>query len=176
MCVDYRKLNDVTIKDRTPLPRIDETFDRLGEAAVFSKFDLEEAYYLIRIAEGDQWKTAFRTCYGHYEYEVMPFGLTGAPASFQALMNETLREYIDKFVAVYIDDIVIYSKTIEEHRGHIKMVLTKLREAHLKLKLSKCEFHKKEIEFLGYVVGQEGMKMDQKKVQAIEEWKVPKSL
>ena len=172
-CIDYRKLNDLTRKNRYPLPRIDELQDRLLGAKWFTAIDIRDAYYRIRMKEGEEWKTAFRTRWGLYEYQVMPFGLTNAPASFQALINDTLREYLDDFVLAYLDDILIYSLTYEEHVQHVRKVLTKLREKDLPVKLSKCEFHKHSISFLGYIVSEQGLSPDPKKIKAIEEWPEP---
>ena len=123
LCVDYRELNAITIKDCYPLPLISELRDKLGRAIIFTALDLPNGYNLIRIKEGEEWKTAFRCKFGHYEYLVMPFGLTNAPASFQNMMNHVLREFIDKFVVVYLDDILIYSENVEEHREHVRLVL-----------------------------------------------------
>jgi len=142
LCVDYRALNNITIKDRYALPLINELHDRFQGAKVFSKLDLRGAYNLIRIKAGEEWKTAFRTRYGLFEYRVMPFGLTNAPASCQRLMNETLHEYLDIFVTVYLNDILIYSENEKEHVEHVKKVLAKLKTNSLLLKLEKCEFHK----------------------------------
>ena len=176
LCVDYRALNKVTIKNRYPLPLISETLDQLKGAKYFTKLDLRGAYNLIRIAEGDEWKTAFRTRYGLFEYLVMPFGLTNAPATFQTYMNDTLREYLDRFCVVYLDDILIYSKTLEEHRKHVRMVLERLQEAKLYLKAKKCEFTTQRTEFLGYVITPEGIDMDKSKVMAILEWPEPETI
>jgi len=176
LCVDYRALNKITVKNRCPLPLINETMDQLKDATIFSKIDLKGAYNLIRIAEGDEWKTAFRTRYGHFEYLVMPFGLTNAPATFQAFINDVLREYLDHFVVVYLDDILIYSKSKEEHIEHVRKVMKTLLDAQLQAKLSKCEFHKDRVEFLGFVISKEGISMDPKKVQTIQEWKSPSSV
>src|SRR5690606_19053446 len=126
LCVDYRALNKITVKDRCPLPLINETMDQLKEATIFTKLDLKGAYNLIRIKEGDEWKTAFRTRYGHFEYLVMPFGLTNAPATFQAFINDVLREYLDRFAVVYLDDILIFSRNYQEHVGHVRVVMEKL--------------------------------------------------
>src|SRR5437762_8606199 len=141
LCVDYRGLNSVTIKNRYPLPLVGEIMDRLSKAKVFTKLDLRNAYYRIRIREGDEWKTAFRTRYGHFEYMVMPFGLANAPATFQAYINEVLGTYPDEFCVAYIDDILIYSKMLEEHIEHVRKVLKKLLEHSLYIKLEKCQFH-----------------------------------
>src|SRR6185369_1752224 len=171
--VDYRALNKVTIKDRCPLPLINETMDQLKEASIFTKLDLEGAYNLLRIQKNDEWKTAFRTRYGHFEYLVMPFGLSNAPASFQAFINDVLRKYLDHFVVVYLDDILIYSRNKTEHVKHVRQVMKTLIDAKLKAKISKCEFHKTEVEFLGFIISGKGVSMDPKKVQTIQDWKSP---
>ena len=140
MCIDYRDLNNVTVKNKYPLPRIDDLFDQLQGAAVFSKIDLRSGYHQLRVSDDDVSKTAFRTRYGHYEFLVMPFGLTNAQAVFMDLMNRIFRPYLDSFVVVFIDDILIYSRTREEHAEHLRIVLNILRENQLYAKLSKCEF------------------------------------
>ena len=177
-CVDFRALNKLTIKNRYPLPRIDELLDRLQGAKYFSKLDLQSGYHQIRIAEDDGsiQRTAFRTRYGHYEWLVLPFGLTNAPATFQQLMNDILRPYLDQFVIVYLDDICIYSKTKEEHLEHLDKVLTILEQHRLFVGLDKCSFGVQEMEFLGHVVGTEGVKVDPKKVQAVKDWPTPKDV
>jgi hypothetical protein len=175
LCVDYRGLNKVTIPNRCPLPLIPETFDRLGKAKYFTKLDMPGAYNLLRIANGDEWKTAFRCRYGHFEYQVMPFGLMNAPGTFQAFVNDVLREYLDDFVVVYLDDILIYSETLEEHTAQVKKVLQKLADIGINLKLEKCEFDRQEVDFLGFVIGVNGISMDPAKVLAIKEWATPKS-
>ena len=149
MCVDYRALNKQTIKNKYPLPRIEELLDRLHGAKCFSGLDLVNGYYQVRIAKGDIHKTAFRTRYGHYEFLVMPFGLTNAPATFMHLMHDLFGPLLDKFVIVFLDDILIFSKTPEEHEQHLRQVLEILRKAKLYAKLSKCEFFKSSISFLG---------------------------
>ena len=176
LCVDYRGLNKITIKNRYPLPLIGELLDRLGQAKFFTKIDLRNAYNQIRIAEGDEWKTAFRTRYGLFEYRVMPFGLTNAPASFQHLVNFTFRDMLDKFIIVYLDDILIYSSTLEEHHQHVEQVLQRLQEHKLYAKAEKCEFHSRSVEFLGFKVSPDGISMDPGKVQAISEWPSPKNV
>jgi RNase H-like domain found in reverse transcriptase/Reverse transcriptase (RNA-dependent DNA polymerase)/Integrase zinc binding domain/Chromo (CHRromatin Organisation MOdifier) domain/Retroviral aspartyl protease len=170
MCVDYRALNKITIKNKCPLPRIDELFDQLQGATVFSKLDLRSGYHQIRIASGDVEKTAFRTRYGHFEFLVLPFGLTNAPATFQTLMNDIFRDDLDDHVEVFIDDILVYSKDTEDHEVHLRSVLEKLRKHKLYAKLDKCEFFKKKIEFLGHTISKEGVAMNNDKVQAILEW------
>jgi len=171
LCVDYRKLNDITRKDRYALPLIQELQDRFQGTQWFTKLDIPEAYHKIRIKRGDEWKTAFRSRYGHYEYTVMPFGLTNAPASFQRFINDILREHLDKFVTVYLDDILIYTKGNKSlHTHHIQAVLKKLEKAELNLKVDKCEFYKQEIEYLGSVITTTGIRMDPSKIQSIQEW------
>ena len=140
-CVDYRGLNAITKKNRYPIPLIQETLQRLSKAKWFTKLDVIAAFNNLRIKEGHEWLTAFRTRYGLFEYNVMPFGMCNAPSSFQEYMNDTLREFLDSFVTAYIDDILIYSETLEEHRKHIRKVLAKLAEAGLHLDINKCEFH-----------------------------------
>jgi hypothetical protein len=176
MCVDYRALNKITIKNKYPLPRIDELLDRLLGAKYFSKIDLRAGYWQVRIADQDVHKTAFRTRYGHYEFLVMPFGLTNAPATFMHLMQQTLRKFLDDFVIVFIDDILIYSKTLEDHYKHLRLVLQVLRDKQLYAKLSKCDFFQSEIGFLGHVINQYGIKMEPSKVDAVQKWPVPKNV
>jgi len=142
LCIDYCTLNKIIIKNRYPLPRIDELMDRLAGAKYFSKIDLYSGYHQIRIKEDDIPKTAFRTCYGHYEFLVLPFGLTNAPATFMTLMNNIFHDYLDKFVIVYLDDILIYSKTKEEHLQHVRTILETLRKHKLYAKDTKCELIK----------------------------------
>ena len=173
MCIDYRALDNITIKNSYPLPLVDELFDRLQGAKFFSKLDLRSGYHQIRIAPEDVSKTAFRTRYGHFEFLVLPFGLTNAPGTFMHLMHQTFREYLDDFVLVFLDDILIFSKTLEEHERHVKLVLDKLRVSKLYAKESKCEFFKTEVEFLGHMVGRDGIRMMDDKVQAISEWPTP---
>jgi hypothetical protein len=173
LCVDYRGLNAMTVKDWTPLLLIGEALDRLSRAKVYTKLDVKDAYHNIRIAKGDEWKTAFRTKYGIYEYLVMPFGLTNAPASFQRWMNEVLRDYLDVFCIAYLHDILIYSDNIEQHRQHVKMILERVEEVGLKLKASKCEFHTDRMEYLGYIILPSGIQMDLEKVRAVAEWREP---
>ena len=164
LCVDYRELNDITVKNSYPLPLISEIQDRFQKAKYFTKFDIPAAYNRIRIKEGDEWKTAFGTRFGHYEYLVMPFGLTNAPATFQAFINNVLREYLDVFVTAYLDDILIYSETYEEHIIHVNKVLETMKQANLRIKLSKSEFHKPEVKFLGVIIGKDRLKMDKEKI------------
>ncbi|KAI3794647.1 hypothetical protein L1987_37280 [Smallanthus sonchifolius] len=157
MCIDYRELNKLTIKNRYPLPRIDDLFDQLQGSIYFSKIDLRSGYHQLRVQEEDIPKTAFRTRYGYYEFMVMPFGLTNAPAVFMYLMNRVCKPYLDKFVIVFIDDILIYSKTKSDHEQHLKLVLDLLRKEQLYAKFSKCEFWLKEVQFLGHIVNEKGI-------------------
>ncbi|KAL4026595.1 hypothetical protein IC575_015031 [Cucumis melo] len=157
LCIDYRELNKVTVKNRYPLPRIDDLFDQLQGATVFSKIDLRSGYHQLRIKDEDVPKTTFRSRYGHYEFIVMAFGLTNAPAVFMDLMNRVFREFLDTFVIVFIDDILIYSKTEAEHEEHLRMVLQTLRDNKLYAKFLKCEFWLKQVSFLGHVVSKVGL-------------------
>ena len=168
-CVDYRRLNEITKRDRYPLPLIKETLRALSKAIWLTKLDVSSAFYKIRIAEGEEWKTAFRTRYGLFEWLVLPFGLTGAPASFQRFINWVLREYLDEFVSAYLDDIIIYSSgSLEDHREKVKKVLQKLQEYGLYLDINKCSFECKLIKFLGYVIEVgKGIRMDSEKIAAI---------
>jgi len=152
LCVDYRQLNKVTIKNKYPLPRIDDLMDQLHGSSVFSKIDLRSGYHQILVKADDVQKTAFRSRYGHYEYVVMPFGVTHAPAVFMDYVNRIFRPFLDKFVVVFIDDILIYSRTQEEHAEHLRLVLGVLREKQLYAKLSKCEFWLDEVQFLGHAI------------------------
>jgi len=175
LCVDYRGLNAISMKNRHPLPLIGETLDRLGNAKFFSKIDLKDAYHRIPIKRGDEWKTAFRTRYGHFEYLVMPFGLTNAPATFQAYINKALAGLVDDFVVVYLDDILIYSETREEHVRHLREVLARLRKFALYANRKKCDWFTDRVEFLGFIVSVAGVSMDRSRVAAIEEWPTPKT-
>ncbi|KAM6556128.1 hypothetical protein CsatB_003147 [Cannabis sativa] len=175
MCIDYRELNKVTIKNRYPLPRIDDLFDQLQGKKVFSKFNLRSGYHQLRIKNEDIPKTAFRTRYGHYEFMVMSFGLTNAPAAFMDLMNRVFKEYLDQFVIVFIDDILIYSKTEEEHEEHLRLTLQRQREHQLYAKYKKCEFWLSEVAFLGHIITNGGIKVDPAKVAAVKEWPRPKT-
>ncbi|XP_022641613.1 uncharacterized protein LOC106773250 [Vigna radiata var. radiata] len=176
LCVDYRQLNKLTIKNKYPLPRIDDLMDQLHGAAIFSKIDLRSGYHQILVKADDVQKTAFRSRYGHYEYVVMPFGVTNAPAIFMDYMNRIFRPFLDKFVVVFIDDILIYSKTREEHADHLRTVLGVLRERKLYAKLSKCEFWMEEVQFLGHVISAGGISVDPAKVQAVLQWERPKTV
>ncbi|KAJ9556371.1 hypothetical protein OSB04_010985 [Centaurea solstitialis] len=175
MCIDYRELNKLTIKNRYPLPRIDDLFDQFQGAAYFSKIDLLSRYHQMRVHEEDITKTAFRTRYGHYEFLVMPFSLTNAPAVFMDLMNRVCRPYLDKFVIVFIDDILIYSRDKEEHVQHLRLILELLKAEKLYAKFSNCEFWIREVHFLGHVANKEGIHVDPAKIEAIKKWEAPKT-
>ncbi|KAL4025729.1 hypothetical protein IC575_014134 [Cucumis melo] len=176
LCIDYRELNKVTVKNRYPLPRIDDLFDQLQGATVFSKIDLRSGYHQLRIKDEDVPKTAFRSRYGHYEFIVMSFGLTNAPAVFMDLMNRVFREFLDTFVIVFIDDILIYSKTEAEHEKHLRIVLQTLRDNKLYAKFSKCEFWLKQVSFLGHVVSKAGVSVDPAKIEAVTGWTRPSTV
>ncbi|GKB26369.1 putative reverse transcriptase domain-containing protein [Tanacetum coccineum] len=173
MCIDYHELNKLTVKNRYPLPRIDDLYDQLQGARYFSKIDLRSGYHQLRVHEDDIPKTAFRTRYGHLEFTVMPFGLTNAPAVFMDLMNRVCKPYLDKFIIVFIDDILIYSKTKEDHEVHLKLVLELLKKERLYSKFSKCEFWLQEVHFLSHVVNHNSIHVDPSKIEAVKNWKAP---
>jgi hypothetical protein len=175
-CIDYRKLNDITKKDSYPLPRIDKLLERYEGAKWFSSLDLAAGYHQIEMEEKDREKTAFICSQGLFEYNVMPFGLTNAPATFQRMMDKVLKEYIGEFVTVYLDDIMIYSKSFEEHVEHIEKVLMKLKEINAVIKLKKCEFGKRNLEFLGHRVGKDGLQPGVEKVEKIKNMKRPENV
>ncbi|KAL8155848.1 hypothetical protein AgCh_001046 [Apium graveolens] len=170
LCIDYRELNKLTIKNRYSLPRIDDLFDQLKDAIYFSKINLRTGYHQLKIKPEDIHKTAFRTRYGHYEFLVMSFGLTNAPAAFMDLMNRVFKKYFDKCVIVFIDDILIYSRTEAEHAEHLRIALGILREEQLYAKFSKCEFWRNEVQFLGHVINKEGVLVDPSKIEAVSNW------
>ncbi|GJU08837.1 putative reverse transcriptase domain-containing protein [Tanacetum coccineum] len=175
MCINYRELNKLTVKNRYLLPRIDDLFDQLQGSSVYSKIDLRSGYHQLRVREEDILKTAFRTRYGHYEFQVMSFGLTNAPAVFMDLMNRVCKPYLDKFVIVFIDDILIYSKNKQEHEEHLKLILELLKKEELYAKFSKCEFWIPKVQFLGHVIDSEGIYVDPAKIESIKDWASPKS-
>ena len=175
-CIDYRGLNDITVKNRYPLPLMDTAFESLQGARWFTKLDLRNAYNLVRMREGDEWKTAFNTPNGHYEYLVMPFGLANAPATFQALVNDVLRELIGHCVFVYLDDILIFSKDLDQHQLQVRQVLQRLLSHQLFVKAEKCVFHADTVSFLGFVVARGDLRMDPAKVSAVLDWPRPSSL
>ncbi|GKB49614.1 putative reverse transcriptase domain-containing protein [Tanacetum coccineum] len=175
MCIDYRELNKLTMKNQYPLLRIDDLFDQLQGSRVYSKIDLGSGYHQLRVREEDIPKTAFRTRYGHYEFQVMPFGLTNAPVVFMNLMNQVCKPYLDRFVIVFIDDILIYSKSKKEHEGHLKVILKLLKEEKLYAKFLKCEFWLSKVQFLGHVINSKGIRVDPAKIEAIKDWASPKT-
>ena len=177
-CVDYRALNRISRKDRYLLPLIHETLRTIGKAKWFTKLNVIAAFHKIRIAEGDEWKTAFRTRYGLYEWLVTPFGLANAPSTFQKYINWTLRDYLDEFCSAYVDDVLVYSEgTLAEHREHVRKVLRRLQEVGLQLDINKCEFEVQSTKYLGFVIeAGVGVRMDPEKVKAILSWEAPRSV
>ncbi|GJZ70882.1 putative reverse transcriptase domain-containing protein [Tanacetum coccineum] len=175
MCIDYQELNKLTVKNRYPLPRIDDLFDQLQGFSVYSKIDLRLGYHQLQVREEDIPKTAFRTQYGHYEFQVMPFGLMNAPAVFMDLMNRVCKPFLDKFVIVFIDDILIYSKNKKEHEEHLKAVLELLKKEKLYAKFFKCEFWIPKVQFLGHVIDSQGIHLDPAKIKSIKDQESPKT-
>ncbi|GKB11604.1 putative reverse transcriptase domain-containing protein [Tanacetum coccineum] len=173
MCIDYRALNKLTIKNHYPLPRIDDLFDQLQGSSVYSKIDLRSGYHQLRVRDEDIPKTTFRTRYGHYEFQVMPFGLTNAPAVFIDLMNRVCKPYMDKFVIVFIDDILIYSRNKEEHANHLRIILELLKKEKLYAKFSKCDFWIHIVQFLGHLIDSQGLHVDPAKIEAVKNWTSP---
>nr|GFC98634.1 putative reverse transcriptase domain-containing protein [Tanacetum cinerariifolium] len=175
MCIDYRELNRLTITNCYPLPRIDDLFDPFQGSSVYSKIDPRSGYHQLRVREEDIPKTAFKTRYGHYEFQVMPFGLTNAPAVFIDLMNRVCNPYLDKFVIVFIDDIFIYSKDEKEYEEHLKAILEFLKKEELYAKFSKCEFWIPKVQFLGHVIDNQGIHVNPAKIKFVKDWASPKS-
>ena len=173
LCVDYQELNRITCKDRYPIPLITDLLDTPKKARVYSKIDLRSAYHLVRIVEGDEWKTIFHTHYGSYEWLVMLFGLSNAPLAFQRFINELFSDLLDMCVVIYLDDILIYLDNISKHKRHVKEVLRHLCANDLYTSPSKCVFHHQQVKFLGYVLGPQGVQMDKSKVQVIQDWPIP---
>lgn len=175
-CIDFRELNLITVKDKYSLPLISSVFDSVQGAQIFSKLDPRNAYHLVRMKEGDEWKTAFNTPLGHYKYLVMPFGLTNAPAVFQRLVNDVVRDFINWFVFVYLDDILIFSQDSVQHENHVRQVLSRLLENQLFVKADKCQFHASSIQFLGYILEAGRISPDPSKIEALSQWEPPKTL
>jgi hypothetical protein len=176
LCIEFRQLNKVTIKNKYPLPRIDDLFHQLKDARIFSNIDLRLGYHQVRIRYEDINKTSFKTRYGHYKFTVVPFGLSNAPIVFMCLMNGVFREYLDKFVIVFLDDILVYSKLEEEHENHLRMVLQVLREHRMYAKLIKCSFYQNQIHYVGHIISEEGIGVDPDKIQANKGWISPKNV
>jgi hypothetical protein len=173
MCLGYRSLNDVTVRNKYSLPRIEDLFDQMRGARVFSKIDLRSEYHQMKIRPSDIPKTTFSTRYGLYDFTVMPFGLTNAPSYFMNLMNKVFMEYLDRYVVVFIDDILVYSKNDSDHEEHLRMVLQNLRDNQLYAKFNKCEFWIYEVPFLGHIISNGGISMDPAKVREIVAWSIP---
>jgi len=176
MCIDYRALNKLTLKNKYPLPRIDDLLDNLAGAKHFTSLDLTSGYHQIGLNPSDWEKTAFNTHIGKFEWRVLPFGLCNAPAIFQATMNRVFAGQLNRFVCVYLDDILVYSRTEAEHIKHLRIVLDVLRRHDYKAKLAKCEFFKQELKFLGHIVSTGGIKPDPAKVQVVHDWPQPRSV
>ncbi|GBG81151.1 hypothetical protein CBR_g31827 [Chara braunii] len=175
LCIDYRGLNRYTIKNNYPMPRADKLFDRLAGNRFFTKIDLRSGYHQIRVAAEDQPKTAFRSRFGHHEFTVMPFGLTNAPTTFQTAMNDIFRDILEEYVIVYLDGILVYIRTLEDHIRHLRDVLQRLRKHGFYAKLSKCRLAQRKVDFLGHYVSDQGLNMDDAKITAIAKWPVPTS-
>lgn len=176
LCVDFRGLNKITRKDQYPLPLISELLDSPRRAKIYTKLDLGHAYHLVRIAEGDEWKTAFRTRYGSYEWRVMPFGLTNAPTAFQRFINDILKDLLDVCVIVYLDDVLIFSDNPEQRKENVQEVFRRLCKHGLFVNPSKCFFNVETVEYLGFILSPKGIEMDVAKVETILDWPEPRKV
>jgi hypothetical protein len=176
VCIDYRALNELTIKNRYPIPLITDTLAKLSQAKVFTKLDVVAAFNQIRMKEGKEWLTTFNTRYGQFEYLVMPFGLCNAPGTFQSYINNSILDYLDIFCTAYLDNVLVYSNTPEEHTNHVLKVLQRLLDRGLYVDIDKCEFSVKQVKYLGLIVSTDGIKMDPEKVEAILNWETPQSI
>ncbi|GBG79893.1 hypothetical protein CBR_g30158 [Chara braunii] len=176
MCIDYRGLHAITVKNVEPLPRIEDFLDRVQGCIYFSKIDLKSGYHQVEVHPDDQYKTTFQTRYGHYDFIVMPFGPTNTPATFQRCMNDLFRPWLDRFVVVYLDDILVFSRTLQEHQGHLRQDLEKLREANFKINAKKCEWAETQVLYLGHVLDEDGIKPEDSKIAAIRDWPTPRTL
>jgi len=172
-CVDYRKLNAISKKDRYPIPLIDELMERLNGAKIFTKLDIRQGFHRIRMDPDSEDLTTFRTRYGAYKYRVVPFGITNGPAAFQRFVNSTFFDCLDKFLTAFVDDLLIYSKNMKEHQEHVRLVLERLRSAGLQASISKCEFHVTRTKYLGFIITTEGIEVDPEKISVIKKWAVP---
>jgi hypothetical protein len=175
-CVDYRRLNSITVKNKFPMPLIDEILDELTWATVFTRLDFKSSFHQVRMAATEEFKTAFKTHHGHYQFKVMPFGLCNAAATFQCIMNSVLESFLRRFVIVFMDDILVYSRSLSEHASHLRQVLTLLKEQKFFVKLSKCAFAQEELEYLGHIISGVGVATDPRKTQAMTEWPTPTSV
>lgn len=176
LCVDYRALNAITIKDKFPITTMDELLGELKGSVIFSKLDLRSGFHQIRINPPDAEKTAFRTHQAHYEFLVMSFGLTNASATFQSIMNQVFQDFLRKFVLIFFDDILIYNSTVESHLEHMKLVFGILQKNQLLAKRSKCSFRQSSIRFLGHIISHEGVNPDPNKIKAVMDWPIPKTI